>query len=56
MREKSGTPLSKKPREGRPPKPREEKVEVCPYCEGFGVLDNGMECRACEGTGEVYET
>ena len=67
MKEKFGNPPSKKPKEGRPPKPREEKVVICPLCYGYGTYEDDhakmllgslgeKECPVCEGTGEVYET
>ena len=33
---------------------------VCRYCNGYGMLPNGFTnenevCKACEGTGEIYE-
>lgn len=56
MKEKFGNPQPKKPKEGKPPKPREEKVKVCRNCNGYGTVEDWKECKVCEGTGEVYET
>ena len=65
MKEKFGNPPSKKPKEGRPPKPREDKILVCNVCggRGFTVVEKKKpwdlimeDCPVCEGTGEVYET
>lgn len=33
---------------------KHSEPEVCRECQGYGSLDNGEVCPACEGTGEQW--
>ena len=31
------------------------KLQECPRCHGYGILDNGSRCKMCGGCGELFD-